>query len=154
MSAVLQQPMTHIRPMRLDDIAAIMEIELRVYPFPWTEGIFKDCLHVGYCCWVYERDGVIAAYGVMSMGADEAHILNLCVRPERQGNGLGRSMLEYLIGIAMHHEAASVFLEVRPSNKSAIQLYHKLGFQEVGTRKAYYPAHQGREDALILERKL
>lgn len=154
MSAVPQQAPVHLRPMRADDLYAVLEIEQRVYAFPWTEGIFQDCLQVGYCCWVYEQEGRPIGYGVMSIGAHEAHLLNLCVKPEHQRCGLGRSLLEYLMGLAVYHKAYAIFLEVRPTNRSAIKLYRSLGFQEIGIRKAYYPAPHGREDALILQRKL
>ena len=154
MSAVTKSIPDALRPMHLGDIAAIMEIERRVYPFPWSEGIFRDCVHVGYCCWVYSVDEQIAGYAVMSIGAAEAHILNLCVAPEQQGCGLGSQMLLHLLELARQHQAAAVFLEVRPSNSKALKLYHALGFQDVGIRKDYYPDHKGRENALILERKL
>ena len=154
MSAVTKSMPDALRPMQLGDVAVIMEIERRVYPFPWSEGIFRDCVHVGYCCWVYTQGEQVAGYAVMSIGAAEAHILNLCVAPEQQGCGIGSQMLLHLLELAGQHQAAAVFLEVRPSNKKALKLYHALGFQDVGIRKDYYPDHKGRENALILERKL
>lgn len=154
MSAVLDLLNTTLRPMNIDDIDAVMAVERRVYRYPWTEGIFRDCLHVGYCCWVLDLHGEIAAYGVMSVAVEEAHVLNLCVKPEVQGCGLGQRMLSYLMDLACQHHAKTVFLEVRPSNTAALKLYHKLGFHEIGTRKAYYPANNGREDALILAHEL
>ena len=154
MSALLQTTTPLLRPMHDEDVRAVMDIERRVYPFPWTDGIFHDCIHVGYCCWVCEQDGVVVGYAVMSIGAAEAHILNLCVDPQQQRRGIGTRMLELLIELAQQHQANSMFLEVRPSNKGAITLYHAMAFTEVGTRKDYYPATQGRENALILERKL
>lgn len=153
MSAIAKPMSDALRPMQLSDIAAIMDIERRVYPFPWSEGIFRDCMHVGYCCWVHMQDELIAGYAVMSIGATEAHILNLCVVPEQQGRGIGSHMLMHLLALAEKYQATAVFLEVRPSNKKALKLYHALGFQEVGIRKDYYPDHKGRENALILERK-
>lgn len=154
MSALLQITPPLLRPMHDEDVGAVMDIERRAYPFPWSDGIFHDCIHVGYCCWVYELDGVVVGYAVMSIGAAEAHILNLCVEPEQQRRGIGTQMLELLIELAQQHQANSMFLEVRPSNRGAISLYHAMSFTEVGTRKDYYPATQGRENALILERKL
>ena len=154
MSAMTKSMSDALRPMQLADIVAIMDIERRVYPFPWSEGIFRDCVHVGYCCWVYTQDQQVAGYAVMSIGAAEAHILNLCVAPEQQGCGIGSQMLLHLMELAGQHQAAAVFLEVRPSNKRALKLYYALGFQDVGIRKDYYPDHKGRENALILERKL
>ena len=144
------QAATSLRPMREADLDAVMRIELRAYPFPWTQGIFRDCLHAGYPMWVQERCGVIVGYGVLSIAADEAHVLNLCTSPDHEGEGLGRRMLQALLRIARGHGAQRVFLEVRPSNAPALALYHSEGFNEIGRRPRYYPAAQGREDALVM----
>lgn len=149
MSALINAPGGLFRPMTEGDLAQIMEIERRAYPYPWTQGILRDCIRVGYTCWLYEVDAVIQAYGVMSVAAGEAHVLNLCVRPESQRQGLGAKMLKQLIALARRHGADTLLLEVRPSNLPAVNLYQSLGFNEVGARKNYYPAEQGREDALI-----
>jgi ribosomal-protein-alanine N-acetyltransferase len=132
------------------DLDAIMEIESRAYAFPWTQGIFRDCLRVGYCCWCYEYDGFIQGYGVMSVAAGESHILNITVRPESQRQGIGSKLMKHFLQLARRHDADTVMLEVRPSNVSAISLYEKLGFNEIGMRRNYYPADEGREDALLL----
>jgi [ribosomal protein S18]-alanine N-acetyltransferase len=138
------------RKMRMDDIPAILAIEKQVYNYPWSEGIFKDCMRIGYSCLVCDGiDGVIG-YGILTFAANEAHIMNVCVSPDEQGQGYGRRMIEQLIEVARSTEADSVFLEVRPSNEAAIALYEKMGFNEIGIRKDYYPAHKGtREDALM-----
>ena len=154
MSAILKQRGNHFRPMTEDDLSAVMDIERRAYQFPWTSGILRDCLRVGYCCWLLEHDGDIQAYGVMSVATGEAHILNLCVRPESRRRGFGRKILVWLIDIARRHGADTVLLEVRPSNLAAIRLYEQLGFHEVGQRQHYYPADRGRENALILAMSL
>lgn len=156
MSAVIKQAMLNFRPMHEDDLPEILSIELSAYAFPWTTNIFRDCLRVGYCCWVLERDGIIAAYGVISVvvGVGESHLLNLCVDPALQGTGLGRIMLDWLLDIARQHKVDMVFLEVRPSNDMAMKLYSDAGFDEVGMRRNYYPAKHGREDALIMARSL
>jgi [ribosomal protein S18]-alanine N-acetyltransferase len=154
MSAIPKTTAPQIRPMRETDLAAVMRIEVRAYDYPWTYGIFQDCLRYGYCCWVFERDDCVDGYGVMSIAAGEAHILNLCVRPEVRRHGLGRKILNYLVDLARRHDADSVLLEVRPSNRAAVSLYHELGFNEVGTRRNYYPAENGREDAMILAKTL
>ena len=102
-------------------------------------------------CQVMTRGSEIIGYGVMSHGAGEAHVLNICIRPELQGQGLGRTLMESLIDAARRMGAEMLLLEVRPSNKSAVQLYHSTGFNEVGVRKDYYPdAKHGREDALVM----
>ena len=129
-------------------------VEQGAYEFPWSPGIFRDCLRVGYCCWVVERERRIDGYCIMQIGAGESHVLNLCVRVEAQGQGLGRSLLTRLIEVAIERGADTVLLEVRPTNQPARHLYTDMGFNEVGVRRAYYPGHQGREDALILARSL
>jgi ribosomal-protein-alanine N-acetyltransferase len=131
-----------------------MEIERRSYPHPWTRQIFNDCLRAGYCCWVCEQQGVIEGYGVTSIAAGESHLLNLCVRPESQQQGVGRKLLLHLISLARRQNAELMFLEVRPSNRAARALYESMGFNELGSRREYYPADKGREDALILARVL
>lgn len=144
-----------LRPMREADLDEIMRIEARAYPFPWTPGIFRDCLRAGYPMWVQEHDGAIVGYGVLSIAADEAHLLNLCTAPEHEGRGLARRMLQALLRIARAGGAQRVFLEVRPSNPRAIELYDRSGFNEIGRRPRYYPAaNNGREDAIVMAMEL
>ena len=154
MSAVLDVPALDFRPMQMADLTEVMEIERRSYPHPWTRLIFSDCLHAGYSCWVCERQGIIQGFGIISIAAGEAHLLNLCVRPESQRQGIGEKLLVHLFTLARHHDAEIMFLEVRESNATARRLYDKAGFNELGTRKDYYPAGAGRENALILARVL
>ncbi len=135
--------------MTMSDLEHVMHIELAMYPFPWTRRIFEDCLRVGYRCHVGEVEGHFAGYGVMSTGAGEAHVLNLCVAEEFQRRGLARGMLSLLLDEADKLDVCDVFLEVRPSNVAAITLYAQMGFNQVGLRKDYYPAEEGREDAII-----
>lgn len=145
----------HLRLMTEADLANVMDIERRVYPFPWTEGIFRDCIRVGYGCWVMESAGVMHGYCIMMVGGGEAHVLNVCVRPESRNQGLGGMMMEHMMDKARHLQVDMMLLEVRPSNKVAIHLYNAMGFNELGVRKDYYPAEQGGcEDALILARQL
>lgn len=141
---------SQIRPMRQADIDAVIAIENAAYEFPWTPGIFRDCLRIGHQCWVYEARSGLIAYGVLSCAAGEAHVLNLCVAPNHQGHGHGRRMLRRLIDLARWHMSDRVFLEVRPSNPSAIALYLDEGFNEIGRRPNYYPAAKGREDAIVM----
>ena len=138
------------RPMRKLDIAAACEIEKQVYDFPWGDRTFLDCFRAGYSSWVFERLEKIFAYGILSFGAGEAHIMNFCVSPAEQHKGYGQKLMGQLIEIARENRTTTMFLEVRPSNPGAIRLYSKLGFNEIGTRKDYYPAKNGREDALML----
>jgi ribosomal-protein-alanine N-acetyltransferase len=146
-----QRPLSGaLRPMREDDLDAVHAVEIRAYEFPWTVGIFRDCLRADYPAWVMQRDGHIAGYFLMSIAADEAHVLNICIDPNVQGQGLGRQLLRALIRVARGRRAERVFLEVRPSNAGAIALYHSEGFNEIGRRPRYYPAREGREDALVM----
>lgn len=140
--------------MQESDLAAVLALETRSYAFPWTEGIFRDCLRVGYFCSVLEIDYLLAGYGVISSGAGEAHLLNLCVREEFRCRGLGRRLLEHLLDLVSHSGARLVFLEVRPGNTAAIRLYETMFFQQIGMRRGYYQAEGGREDALVMRRDL
>ena len=144
--------LVRFRAMTPGDVAQVGAVERASYRFPWSEGIFRDCLRVGYLCRVADLDGEIVAYGVVAMGAGEAHILNLCVRADLRGRSIGRQMLMLLLERSRQAGMDAVFLEVRPSNPYAIALYQSVGFVQVGLRKGYYQApDNGREDALVLK---
>ncbi|HUD40943.1 MAG TPA: ribosomal protein S18-alanine N-acetyltransferase [Dokdonella sp.] len=132
------------------DIEAVAAIERSAYEFPWSAGIFRDCLRAGYDCRVLAEGQTIAGYGILSVGAGEAHVLNVCIAPSHQGLGLGRRLVRRVIDLARWHRAERIFLEVRPSNARAIALYLSLGFNEIGKRPNYYPARRGREDAIVM----
>ncbi|MBN1238283.1 MAG: ribosomal protein S18-alanine N-acetyltransferase [Gammaproteobacteria bacterium] len=149
MSAAVR-PDAKIRMMLPSDLKAIAEVERAAYDYPWSLGIFRDCLLAGYYCLVLEIGGAVAGYTIMSIAAAEAHVLNLCVHPNVQRLGYGRRLLNALLAKAREAEVDKVFLEVRPSNKVALSLYRSVGFEEVGIRPAYYQARFGREDAVIL----
>jgi ribosomal-protein-alanine N-acetyltransferase len=136
------------------DIPVVAAIERAGYQFPWSDGIFRDCLRVGYVCRVVEVNGETAGYGIMSVGAGEAHVLNICIRDEYRCRGLARKMLLYLLERARIAGMYEAFLEVRPTNTAAARLYHSLGFEQVGIRRGYYQATVGREDAHVLRRVL
>jgi len=149
MSAVLA-PNILSRTILPEDLPSIVEIEQAAYSHPWRLKIFEDCLQVGYTTCLLELDDDIVGYGLMSVGAEEAHILNLCVHPNFQRCGYGKSLLKQLLNLARQQAVNTVFLDVRPSNKAALTLYHQMGFNQIGYRKNYYPNGQlGREDALI-----
>lgn len=135
--------------MKDDDVALVLAAEESAYEFPWGEAVFKNCMRVGYYCRVLEYDGLVVAHAVMTVAAGESHILNICVHADYQSMGLGRCLLEHLIELALERDVNMTFLEVRPSNFAAIKLYLDLGFNEIGTRRNYYPAKVGREDALV-----
>jgi len=138
--------------MRPADLDAVVGIEQRAYEFPWSRSIFQDCLMAGYYCQVLEVAGVLVGYAILSTAAGEAHILNLCVAPERQRHGLGSRLLDELLGYATELHVERMFLEVRPTNAAAIKLYSRAGFERLGLRKAYYRTATGREDAVVLVR--
>ncbi|MBS3963927.1 MAG: ribosomal protein S18-alanine N-acetyltransferase [Methylomonas sp.] len=150
--SVNPRDLMRIRKMDHADLAQVLTIEQRNYEFPWSEGVFKDCFRtMTYSNWVCETpDDAIAGYGILSVAAGEAHIMNISISPRFQRQGVGRKMLIHLIEYA-RPKAEKMFLEVRPSNPGAIDLYHKTGFRQMGVRKDYYPAKQGREDAIMFE---
>ncbi|MGD1984441.1 MAG: ribosomal protein S18-alanine N-acetyltransferase [Chromatiaceae bacterium] len=154
MSAVLEEPFAIIRKMAKSDLDEVIAVERRAYTHPWSEGILRDCLRVGYSCWVCERGDDIVGHAVMSIAVGEAHLLNLCIDPEQQRQGIGRRMLHRLLRVARDRQADTMFLEVRASNYPARQLYEAEGFAEIGDRRGYYPAHGGREDALLYAKPL
>ena len=144
-----------MRPMRIEDLDAVMVVERRAYPWPWSAGIFRDCLLAGYPAWVLLEGGAFIGHGVLSVAADEAHVLNVCIDPARQGRGHGRILLRAMVEAARGRGARRVFLEVRPSNPAAIALYQDEGFNEIGRRPRYYPAaNNGREDAIVMAMEL
>ena len=142
-------PEVTLRVMNEADVPAVVALEAAAYQFPWSEGIFRDCLRVGYLCRVVVIGEEVCGYGIMSMGAGEAHVLNVCVRIDYREQGVGRYFMQLLFEHARNSRCHDIFLEVRPSNPQAIYLYESLGFQRVGVRKGYYQASSGREDAWV-----
>jgi len=149
-----EAPAARYRAMTLADTPSVIAVERSAYDFPWTESIFRDCIRVGYVCRVAEIDGGLAGYGIMTLGAGEAHLLNLCIRGAHRRKGIGTGLLEHLIAHARTHGVEDMFLEVRPSNPAAIRVYAAMGFEKIGVRKAYYQAYGGREDALVYRLRL
>lgn len=156
MISALREPcVSRFRRMLYADLKEVLAIERRAHAFAWTDGVLRDCLRAGYHCQVMETPhGFIQAYAVMSAAVGEAHLFNLCVRPELQGRGLAWQLLEHLLDWARSERVETVFLEVRPSNVRAVRLYAAAGFCEVGLRPGYYPAASGREDALVMAKAL
>jgi ribosomal-protein-alanine N-acetyltransferase len=142
------------RQMTLDDVDAVMHLENQVYQFPWTDRIFKDCIRVGYDCWLAHLENTVVAYAVISVAAGESHMLNLSVTENHQGEGIGKKFIEFLLNIARNKRAQIMMLEVRPSNVRAIKCYNSAGFNEIGCRKDYYPAPNGKEDALLFAKQI
>ncbi len=141
--------------MHADDLDRVAAIESAAYEFPWSRGIFADCLRADYECVVLvgETEDILG-YGVLSSGAGESHILNVCTAPAARSHGHGRRILDRLLDLARWHRSERVYLEVRPSNPHAIALYESAGFNEFGRRPNYYPAKKGREDAIVMAMEL
>jgi len=154
MVAILKEPYPEFRTMKLEDLDQVATIEVAAYEYPWTHGIFRDCLRAGYNCWVLAHGAEIIGYGVLTVAAGEAHVLNVCVAADQQGAGHGKRLMQRLIDLARWHRAERIFLEVRPSNERAIALYDQLAFNEIGKRPNYYPAKRGREDAIVMALEL
>jgi len=149
MSAVLKEA-PQLEVMREADLAEVMAIENAIYTHPWTQGNFADSLRARYQCRTWRLDGELIGYFVLMAAAGEAHLLNLSISPAHQRRGHGTALLREAAALARGQGAATMFLEVRPSNRSAQGLYTRFGFRKVAVRRGYYPAHSGREDALVL----
>ncbi|HEX5126306.1 MAG TPA: ribosomal protein S18-alanine N-acetyltransferase [Rhodocyclaceae bacterium] len=141
-------------PMRLEDLDWLAASESEIYPFPWHRGNFADSLTAGHSGWLVHYDGVRSGYAIVMTVLDEAHILNVNILPSVQRRGLGTLMLDKLRTVAREAGATQMFLEVRRSNEVAQALYYRWGFRPVGVRKNYYPAADGREDAVVMACKL
>ena len=136
------------------DLDRIMEIELAAYPFPWTYGIFADCIRVGYECWGLQSADELIGYCIQTHAAGENHLLNLCITPEWQKQGLGSLLLGHAIRLARIQHCYCIYLEVRPSNPAGIRLYEKNGFNIVGERPGYYRSDEGKESAIVMKLEL
>ena len=150
----MSDPGLWFRRMTLGDVERVMKVEHQVYEFPWTEKIFSDCIRVGYYCWLALQRQNIVGHAVISVSAGESHMLNLSIAREYQRRGFGKVFIEFLIQQAQEKQAQTMLLEVRPSNTAAINCYNSAGFNEIGLRKDYYPAPEGREDALLFARHI
>lgn len=141
----------NLEPMRADDLVAVHAIEIVANQFPWSLKNFQDSLQAGYQGWVLrDKQQIIIGYALIQHVLDEAHLLNICVRPDRQGRGLGRQLLNTVIDLVSLRGSSLMVLEVRRSNRRAQELYLSAGFNEMAIRPGYYPAVQGREDAVLM----
>jgi ribosomal-protein-alanine N-acetyltransferase len=139
-----------IEPMQERDLPAVLEIERRIYEFPWTLGNFLDSLRAGYSCWVFRGEAGVIGYAIIAVAAGEAHLLNLSIDASHQRQGRGGALLAHVISVVREHRGTMLFLEVRPSNEGGRGLYRKFAFKRIGVRRDYYPAASGREDAWVL----
>lgn len=142
--------------MLVSDLDDVLIVETRSYAFPWTLGVFSDCLESGYECWLltFPNDSALAGHAILNVAAGESHLLNVCVLREHRGRGLGRMLVDHVLERARARGAERTFLEVRPTNRSAIALYQSMGFVDIGVRKNYYPATHGHEDAQVMALEL
>ncbi len=143
-----------LRDMTGADLDVVLRIEREVHAHPWTPGNFSDALHSKYPCKVYEDNGEIQGYAILMLAVDEAELLDIAIDATMQRKGLGRKLLEEMLALARLADMRRMLLEVRASNTSAIALYRSAGFEQIGLRRAYYPAANGREDALLMGRVL
>jgi len=150
MNAQLNQPKIRFREMQASDLDAVLQIETVNFPFPWTVGNFKDSINSGHICLFLEIDEALIGYAILMMVLDEAHLLKISIAPSWKGKGWGRHLLNHIMQVGREKGGLNMFLEVRPSNVSAITLYESIGFNEMGVRPGYYPAHNGRENALLM----
>jgi len=152
----MQHASLALAPMEAGDVDEVHALECSVFPHPWTRGNFVDCIASGYDAWVArDAGGKLAGYFLLMYALDEAHLLDVAVAGKRHGTGLGRWLLDTLGARARACGAESVLLEVRPSNARALHVYTRYGFKEIGRRKGYYPAHEGRrEDAIVMRLEL
>ena len=140
-----------IRNLHKADLDRIIEIEHSAYPYPWSSGIFADCIRVGYDCSGLQVGTLLIGYAIQSQAAGESHLLNLCVAPDWQGSGYGTLLLDHAIRLARIQACDFMFLEVRPSNPVGMSLYERKGFSIVGERRDYYRTDKGRENALVMK---
>jgi ribosomal-protein-alanine N-acetyltransferase len=141
--------------MAASDVDEVVRVEREIYPFPWTHGNFLDSLRSGYSSWVLRGDdGALRAYAIVMLALEESHLLNLSVARRWQRGGLGWATLEWVAEVSRGHGARTMLLEVRPSNPAALRLYERYGFQRIGVRRGDYPAHEGREDAIVMRATL
>ena len=142
------------RYMRKEDLEIILEIERYSNPHPWTEKNFQDCLDKDYYCLIQEYEGEVSGFSIQSINSEESHLLNIGIVENLRRRGLGREILSQVTNVSKIMGSRRIFLEVRPSNLLAIKLYEQEGFKRLKIRKDYYRLDEGREDALIMVKKL
>ncbi|MDB5764546.1 MAG: rimI [Herminiimonas sp.] len=142
----------HFARMQVDDLTEVLAIEYAIYPYPWTRGNFLDSLYSGYETWVLrDMPGMLLGYFLLMLAVDEAHLLNITVRTDSQGRGIGCMLLDKVVALSRGKNMQSLLLEVRPSNQRALKVYQHYGFSQIGVRRNYYPAaRNAREDAIVM----
>ncbi len=143
----------HFREITASDISQVMELERSAHSHPWRQSSFEDCINGRQKCWLAEIKSALVGYVVVTHGGGDAELLNISVAPKYQRKGIGQCLLVHAAN-CVRGKADMLFLEVRVSNRKAIELYAKEGFFEVGQRKNYYPTVNGHEDALLMAMQL
>ena len=152
MSARIDPGAAFVRPMTIASLDGVLDLEVAVYPFPWTRGNFVDSLVAGYTAWTLNHvDGDLVGYCVAMSGVGEMHLLNITIAPAARRRGHARRIVTELVRVCRSRRESRLWLEVRESNDEAREVYRRLGFAAVGRRKGYYPAPAGRrEDAIVM----
>jgi len=143
-----------IRLAQDSDLDVIFKNEKAAYDIPWSEKLLKDCLDSRYTCWLMLQNKRPIGHMIFQKVLDEIHLHNVCVNPQFQKNGYGSLWIDHLYGYAKKNLVKDIILEVRVSNLTAKKLYAKRGFREIGLRKGYYKAKDGKEDALVMKAHL
>lgn len=140
-----------IRVMTFADIDAVMRIENSTNPTPWSEKIMRDCINVGFKCFVLVVDGAVMGYAVYVLSLYQCHLLNLRLDPALHGQGYGSDFLRFCLQETLKEGVGWMVLEVRPSNPAGLALYKKFGFSQISVKEKYYDDGDGKfEDALVL----
>lgn len=143
-----------LRPMHGPDLPTVYQLERQCQQAPWPHWYFRSLLRKGASCWVLEHDGEIVGFGIVTMVRRWAHIMNMCVAPLHRHCGMGRRILIHLLAVSKQRHASHAWLEVRPTNHPALLLYRKQGFRKKHIRKDYYRTFRGRENAIVMSRRL
>lgn len=146
MSAVMREGLYSLQ---IDDFAEAYTLELAAHAFSWSESVFRHSLQNAYRRFGQWHNGSLMAMAFFQCIEPEVELLNIAVSPAHQGRGIGRALLEATLAQFESQHYQRCFLEVRASNAAAIALYERLGFNQIGLRKNYYPTRQGREDAYL-----
>ena len=147
-------PPLNLRDLSVRDVPLLKQIEEQAYDFGWSKGNFVDALNENYIAKALINNSVMVGYYFWQKVLDECHLLNFTIASERQRKGLGNWMLSQLLVSLRAKSITAIYLEVRPSNDTAISLYSKFGFSIIGRRKNYYPGKESREDALVMKRTI
>ena len=141
-----------IKPFSFEHLPSIVAIEQQIHVSPWSQALFADSLiNKHWCHAMYADPKELLAYSVATVAVGECHLLNIGVAKQHQRQGIARKLMQHLLDQCRREAVSDIFLEVRPSNQAAIQLYSTFGFQQVGVRKNYYPGIDRREDAWVFK---